>query len=660
MYSMSDPMPIVACLSGQYYDIKATDKIDPTTSDIEQTSDISFNGGICQNCPTGWAQPSEFSFQCLQCSPGKIADKTGSTDCTECKAKMYQDSYGEMKWYVFFFYLLSLMLVFIRGLKVFTFLFLSNSKQCLIGQFSNKGASFCTECTVGRFGSKPGFCSDCQIGKYNDAKGASFCKRCPVDSFNNLTASLKIEECLNCHLSYKPHTTTGTKDGVSNPTLDCLCKSEQLHSDDPAEKRGYYQTPDQITNCSPCPIGANCKKHGLTLKELQSKQQFWRDSNTSVEFVDCATAYIGEHGRVLAKQRCVENLINASNVGAAWSPDQQCRKFYTKVALIIFTIFALCLLVSVFQTLQPVKNYRGPLCASCFEADFVKNGDTCLKCQGGANFMASIFATATTGFVLGILHYILLKCIGRLKKLQKRAPPGNANRWISQMKTLIMFGQILQSIPASFDHIDWPINYIDFSLNLKVFNLDFFPLFNAASCRLVQPPLEAFIVHMVSIPVFATFIWFAYTLFTCSSKSKRMKKVDQARQKEMTVKVLIFIFQLAYPGMSAHIFRVFRCRKIPGMPHLRYTTNLDIICFQGKHKVLVVMASTCIIFVVVGFPLAVFLVLLKNRKHLYNKKSPKHHEIAYEFGPLYMTYEEDYWYFEVIKILVSVSSIDNF
>ena len=433
---------------------------------------------------------------------------------------------------------------------------------------------------------------------------------------------------MNCHISYKPQTTTGKKDGVSNPTLDCLCKSEQLRSDDPAEKRGYYYTPNldpkaEAPYCSPCPIGASCNKNGLVLEELQSKQQFWRNSKNSSEFVDCATAYVGDYGKTLAKERCVGHLVNKSNVGSIWKSDQQCA-----------------------------THYRGPLCASCYKIDFVKDGDTCIPCKTGSNFAASIIATATTGFVLGTLHYILLKCLSRLKKMQKRAPPGNASRWMSQLKTIIMFGQIIQSLPASFDHIEWPVNFVNFSLNLRFFNLDFLPIFTVASCRLIQPPLEAFIIHMGSVPMFAVFIWLAYMLSTCSRMNK-MNKLDFARQKEMTVKVVIFIFQLMYPGMSAHIFRIFDCREIPGTSHLRHKSDLEMICYQGRHIVFVVLAVVFIFLVVIGFPLGVFLILKKNRKHLYDKTSPKHHEIAYEFGPLYMTYEEHMWYFEVIKILVS-------
>ena len=50
---------------------------------------------ICQDCPTGWSQPSEFSFQCLECPPGQVADKTRAFNCTECIAKTYQDVSGK-------------------------------------------------------------------------------------------------------------------------------------------------------------------------------------------------------------------------------------------------------------------------------------------------------------------------------------------------------------------------------------------------------------------------------------------------------------------------------------------------------------------------------------------------------------------------------------
>ena len=93
-----DPMPIVACPRGKYYDINAKEKIDPTQKyHFYPTYDITNINPweICQDCPTGWSQLSEFSFQCLECPPGQVADKTRAFNCTECIAKTYQDVSGK-------------------------------------------------------------------------------------------------------------------------------------------------------------------------------------------------------------------------------------------------------------------------------------------------------------------------------------------------------------------------------------------------------------------------------------------------------------------------------------------------------------------------------------------------------------------------------------
>ena len=48
---------------------------------------------------------------------------------------------------------------------------------------------------------------------------------------------------------------------------------------------------------------------------------------------------------------------------------------------------------------------------------------------------------------------------------------------------------------------------------------------------------------------------------------------------------------------------------------------------------------------VAGMPLAVFVALWCNRKHLNNESSPKHEAIKYEFGALYRQFTPRYWYF---------------
>ena len=61
---------------------------------------------------------------------------------------------------------------------------------------------------------------------------------------------------------------------------------------------------------------------------------------------------------------------------------------------------------------------------------------------------------------------------------------------------------------------------------------------------------------------------------------------------------------------------------------------------------------------IVGLPFGMFLVLYKNRKHLFDVASKEHERVKASFGGLYLQYEEEYWWFEMVVVLEKM--IDSF
>merc|ERR1712028_96199 len=54
---------------------------------------------------------------------------------------------------------------------------------------------------------------------------------------------------------------------------------------------------------------------------------------------------------------------------------------------------------------------------------------------------------------------------------------------------------------------------------------------------------------------------------------------------------------------------------------------------------------------VVGIPLVMFVLLWRNKKHLHDIKSPKHHLIKNALGGMYTQYEPPYWWFEIFLLI---------
>ena len=72
--------------------------------------------------------------------------------------------------------------------------------QCAPGQFSNPGAQYCLECSVGRRSTfnrttNESSCIDCVAGTYQDTVGNATCKQCPRGTHQNVPAR---PFCLPC------------------------------------------------------------------------------------------------------------------------------------------------------------------------------------------------------------------------------------------------------------------------------------------------------------------------------------------------------------------------------------------------------------------------------------------------------------------------------
>ena len=57
---------------------------------------------------------------------------------------------------------------------------------------------------------------------------------------------------------------------------------------------------------------------------------------------------------------------------------------------------------------------------------------------------------------------------------------------------------------------------------------------------------------------------------------------------------------------------------------------------------------------VIGVPLAVFVLLWRNRVHLFDKASPLHQAVRYKLGSLYEMYENEYYWFETVVMITKV------
>jgi len=222
---------------------------------------------------------------------------------------------------------------------------------------------------------------------------------------------------------------------------------------------------------------------------------------------------------------------------------------------------------------------------------------------------------------------------------------------IGQVKILILFVQLLSSMPNAFDGVPWPDQFKLFATHISLpFTLDFLSAFALGGCHLSLYPLDAFVLHMLSVPMLAASVVTAYVVTAKLPGCQRTKtKVDARR--EMAIKIFLFLLQLMYPGLTARVFSIFRCDSFEGaVAQPVFVYNLLVKCHMDRHAVFEGLAVVFMLLYVAGVPLAVFLVLWLNRRHLNDESSPKHEAVKYKFGALYRQFTPQHWYFGECKL----------
>ena len=180
--------------------------------------------------------------------------------------------------------------------------------------------------------------------------------------------------------------------------------------------------------------------------------------------------------------------------------------------------------------------------------------------------------------------------------------------------------------------------------------MDFLAVLAKSSCSLNVRFYDKFILHMM-LPIGCLLvIVLAYFIAkTCCIKKDEKKK--QENIKETASKAVILITLLIYPGLSTKIFTMFKCKTIDGIPGSLLVEDYDQECYKGEHITYMIVGAVFLCLYVLGIPLIMFLLLWRNKKHLHDENSPKHHLIKRALGGMYTQYEPAYWWFEIFLLM---------
>ena len=106
----------------------------------------------------------------------------------------------------------------------------------------------------------------------------------------------------------------------------------------------------------------------------------------------------------------------------------------------------------------------------------------------------------------------------------------------------------------------------------------------------------------------AALLWYLYSIY-------KRKKYDQAINLKQNIIVTSFVIvYLLYPTISNLCFSLFNCYLLDdGKSYLM--RDFSIECWVGSHRrISLAMGLTFILIWVIGFPVTIFLILLRNRQ----------------------------------------------
>jgi len=207
-------------------------------------------------------------------------------------------------------------------------------------------------------------------------------------------------------------------------------------------------------------------------------------------------------------------------------------------------------------------------------------------------------------------------------------------KFVGQLKILLSFLQIFSSMPNVLDTVPWPKIFKEIALPFGVFNLDFLSIFAKTSCGMNVRFFDRFLIHMM-LPVLVVATIFGASLVArmCAFKAKKEKT---GRINVTSSKITTFAILLLFPGLSTKIFQMMKCVTIQGIEGQLLVEDYSVVCNQGEHVGYTVLAGVFLGVYVVGIPLAIFLMLWRNRNHLHDTNSPKHHWVRTALGGLFL------------------------
>jgi len=128
-----------------------------------------------------------------------------------------------------------------------------------------------------------------------------------------------------------------------------------------------------------------------------------------------------------------------------------------------------------------------------------------------------------------------------------------------------------------------------------------------------------------------------------SDRNTRRAKIGSYKDMATALSAGFYILLFSHMPLSLKVFSVFQCRQVDDRYYLLVDMRKECYVGEWLHRYLPVSLALIIV-VVIGFPLAILVLLVRKRKVLHKTRS------LLTFGFLYAPYKADYYWYEVLII----------
>ena len=225
-----------------------------------------------------------------------------------------------------------------------------------------------------------------------------------------------------------------------------------------------------------------------------------------------------------------------------------------------------------------------------------------------------------------------------------------------KVKLLIGFVQCVSFIPRTFGNVPWPANFVDLSRILNLASIDLFSAFGNL-CEFYTSFYVRFTSQMLILPVVFAIIsasFLVVLVMRCFCCCGRFKQTTSESVWTRFFELLFLVVYTLYTSVSTSIFRLFDCQEVQGKFYL--TADFSVTCYEGMWSVFMFIAIAAIVVYTVGIPLVLYVLLRRNRSHLYAEGCPHeelsaHALVKRRLGAVYGAYNSHSYFYDLIDLM---------